>query len=268
MHFDIKRELYGFDAKKVKDDLVTWIRDWFARNGKDCSAVIGISGGKDSTIAAALCVEALGRERVIGVRMPCGTQADIADATLVCNYLSIPGIEMNIEGPYNCIKFQYCNAVDYKAELSEQALINLPPRLRMATLFAVAQTNNGRVIGTCNLSEDWVGYSTYGGDAFASVMPLANLTSDEVIAVGYELGLPKELLEKTPADGLCGKTDEDNLGFTYATLNKYIRTGVCDDEDVKAKIDRLHVQNLFKLRMPDSFRYLTDDDMAIAKRMV
>jgi NAD+ synthase len=133
-------------------------------------------------------------------------------------------------------------------EASAQTRINMAPRLRMTAVYAVSQSNNGRVVNTCNLSEDWVGYSTRWGDAAGDFSPLGGLTVQEVLAVGEVLGLPADLVHKTPSDGLCGKTDEDNLGFTYAVLDKYIRTGVCEDPATKALIDRKHAMNLFKLK--------------------
>lgn len=240
-----------FDAEKVKNDIVHWIRDWFESNGKDCNAVIGISGGADSSIVAALCVEALGQNRVIGVLMPSDRQVDIGDSYLLCKHLGIKYIKINIGPAIETLKSDICHYVD----LSTQTIINLPPRIRMTTLYAVSQSCNGRVANTCNLSEDWIGYSTRWGDSVGDFSPLSNLTKTEVVAIGDACGLPFELTHKTPSDGLCGKTDEDNFGFTYAVLDKYIRTGVCEDEKVKARIDDLHQKNLFKLQMMPSFPY-------------
>ena len=239
-----------FDAVKVKNDCVQWIRNWFEVNGKGCNAVIGISGGKDSSVAAALCVEALGKDRVIGVLMPSGIQNDIDDSIKVVTHLGIKNFCINIGISVSDIlaRLHYS-----EIDVSEQTRINLPPRIRMATLYAVSQSINGRVVCTDNLSESYVGYSTRWGDSVGDFSPLANLTSDEVIAIGDACGLPYDLTHKVPADGLCGKTDEDNLGFTYAELNKYILTGECENEDVKAKIDFLHHKNLFKLRPIPSF---------------
>ena len=245
-----------FDAKQVKDQVVRWIRDWFEVNGKGCNAVIGISGGKDSSTVAALCVEALGRDHVIGVTMPNGVQKDISDSMMLINHLGIRYFNVNIADTYqvlmNTIGEQF--APD-GIEISRQTVINMPPRLRMATLYAISQSMNGRVANTCNLSEDWVGYSTRYGDAAGDFAPLGGLTVAEVIAIGKELGLPTELVEKTPSDGLSGKSDEDNLGFTYAVLDRYIRTGVCDDPKTKAVIDDKHVKNLFKLQPIPHFDY-------------
>ena len=235
-----------FDAKQVKDACVQWIRDWFEENGPGCNAVLGISGGKDSSVCAALCVEALGKDRVIGVTMPNGVQPDIDDSIKLINHLGIKRYNINIGAAFNALMAEVEDKLGHEA--SSQTRINMAPRLRMTALYAVSQSNNGRVVNTCNLSEDWVGYSTRYGDAVGDFSPLGGLTVQEVVAIGKELGLPIDLVEKTPSDGLCGKSDEDNLGFTYAVLDKYIRTGVCDAPATKALIDRKHVLNLFKLK--------------------
>ena len=237
-----------FDVKKVTADCVEWIRDFFEKNGKDCNAVIGISGGKDSSVAAALCVEALGKDRVIGVLMPSGDQFDIKFSYDLVNHLGIKHYVVNIGETVCALKA----AVPF--ELSVQAVTNLPPRIRMSTLYAVSQSNNGRVVNTCNLSEDWVGYSTRYGDAAGDFSPMSNLTVAEVKEIGRYLGLPSHLVDKPPIDGLCGKTDEDNLGFTYAVLDEYIRTGHIDDPETKARIDSMHERNKFKLELMPSFK--------------
>ena len=238
---------YLFDAAAVKERCVQWIRDFFEENGPGCNAVLGISGGKDSSVTAALCVEALGRDRVIGVLMPNGEQADIDMALLLVRHLGIRYYVINIkeavEGVLQAVPF----------ELSEQSRVNLPPRIRMSTLYAVSQSHNGRVVNTCNLSEDWVGYSTRYGDSVGDFSPCSHLTVQEVKAIGRLLGLPSQLVDKAPSDGLCGKTDEDNLGFTYAELDRYIREGIPPVPEKKAKIDRLHRINAFKLKLMPSF---------------
>lgn len=243
-----------FDAKIVKNEVVQWIRDWFDKNGKDCNAVVGISGGKDSSVVAALCVEALGKDRVIGILMPNHIQDDIEYSHLLCEHLGIKNYTVDvgvaIDELLNNIHFR---AIDI--EISDQTKTNLPARIRMTTLYAISQSMNGRVANTCNLSEDWVGYATRYGDAAGDFSPLSQLTVTEVKAIGRELGLPPELVDKTPTDGLCGKTDEDNLGFTYAELDAYIRDGVEPSKEVKAKIDSMHEKNLFKLQPMPSFMY-------------
>lgn len=251
-----------FDAKKTKNDIVNWIRDFFEKNGKGCKAVLGISGGKDSSVAAALCVEALGCDRVVGVLMPNGEQSDIDMARLLVKHLKIDAIEVNIkdafDGVLSAIKNGKCINGMQMPEISKQTIVNLPPRIRMSTLYAVSQSVNGRVVNTCNLSEDWVGYSTRYGDSAGDFSPLAKITVEEVKEIGRVLGLPDVLVDKVPSDGLTGKTDEDNLGFTYAVLDKYIRTGICEDEETKKIIDEKHERNKFKLELMPCFSYEPD----------
>ena len=238
-----------FDAKTVKDACVAWIREFFEENGRDCNAVIGISGGKESSVVAALCVEALGRDRVIGVLMPCGEQHDIDCAYAVVQHLAIKHYVVNVKDAVEGV----LQNLPGELALTAQTRNNLPPRVRMTTLYAISQSCNGRVANTCNLSEDFVGYSTRYGDSAGDFSPLAKLTVDEVKQIGHVLGLPSELVEKVPIDGLCGKTDEENLGFTYAELDRYIRTGELEDDKKRERIDHLHRNNLFKLQPMPAF---------------
>ncbi len=240
--------MYNFNAEKVKNDCVQWIRGFFEKSGKGCNAVVGISGGKDSSIVAALCVEALGKDRVIGVLMPCGEQSDIDMAKLLVDTLQIKHYIINIKDAVDGLT----SAIPF--ELSEQSCVNLQPRIRMSTLYAVSQSNKGRVANTCNLSEDWVGYSTRYGDSVGDFSPCSGITVAEMKQIGRLLGLPDALIDKAPSDGLCGKTDEDNLGFTYAELDRYIREGVIENQEHKALIDRKHELNLFKLEVMPSFK--------------
>ena len=234
-----------FDAKKVKNEIVEWIRNWFEQNGKDCMAVVGISGGKDSSVVAALCVEALGKDRVIGVLMPQGEQSDIEYSKILVNFLDITRITCNIEGAVNEVLESFEGVVSP----TPQTTTNLPARIRMATLYAISQSVNGRVANTCNLSETLLSWETRWGDAVGDFAPISDLTVEEVKAIGYELGLPNELIEKIPSDGLCGSTDEDALGFKYSVMDRYIRTGEIDDKDIKKKIDNRVEKYRFK-RMP------------------
>ncbi len=236
-----------FDVERIRRDCVEWIRKFFEENGPGCNAVVGISGGKDSSIVAALCVEALGKDRVIGVLMPNGEQHDIDMAYLLTDHLGIRRFVVNIKDAFDGV----VRSIPF--ELSKQSRENLAPRIRMATLYAVSQSHNGRVANTCNLSEDWVGYATRYGDNAGDFSPCSHLTVQEMKALGRALGLPDVLVDKTPIDGLCGKTDEDNLGFTYAVLDRYIRTGEIDDPQTKELIDRKHRANLFKLQLMPAF---------------
>lgn len=243
--------MYNFDVEKATNGCINWIREWFLKNGKDCNAVLGISGGKDSSVVAALCVAALGKDRVIGVLMPQGVQSDIDYSIELCEFLGIRNYTVNVGAAVSAITDEIAAAM----EITDQSRFNLPARVRMATVYAVAQSQNGRVANTCNLSEDWVGYSTRYGDSVGDFAPLSNFTVAEVIAIGSYLGLPEKFVKKPPIDGLCGQTDEDKLGFTYETLDKYIREGIEPDAEIKKRIDRLHEINLFKLRYMDVYEY-------------
>ncbi len=239
-----------FDAPKVKNDIVDWIRAFFNDCGPGCNAVVGISGGKDSSVTAALCTEALGADRVVGVLMPRGEQYDIDFSREVVNHLKIKSYVVNIKDAVDAL-FASVNAGGLTP--GPQALVNTPARIRMSVLYAVAATVNGRVANTCNLSEDWVGYSTKFGDSAGDFSPLAQITVAEVRALGRALSLPAKIIEKVPEDGLSGKSDEENLGFTYAVLDKYIREGICEDATVRERIDKLHEANLHKLRFMPCF---------------
>lgn len=241
--------MYKFNVEKATNECVAWIQDFFEKNGKGCNAVLGISGGKDSSVVAALCCRALGKDRVFGVLMPQGEQHDINYSQELCEFLNIRNITVNIKAAVDGIY----SAIGDSIEISNQTRFNLPARVRMATVYAVSQSVNGRVANTCNLSEDWVGYATRYGDAAGDFSPISHFTVQEVKAIGRYLGLPEKFIVKPPIDGLCGKTDEDNLGFTYETLDKYIREGIEPSPEIKEKIDRMHESNLFKLQLMPSF---------------
>lgn len=222
--------------------LISWIKEQF-KNIPDGKAIIGISGGKDSTIAAALCVEALGANRVVGVMMPQGIQKDISDSYKVVTFLGIPYLNINIGTTVNSLCHEIDMAYDYDKCCINNSMIktNLPARVRMTTLYAVAALySNSRVVNTCNASEDYVGYSTKYGDATGDFSPLGKLTVREVLEIGDDLGLPEYLVHKAPSDGMCGKTDEDNLGFTYEQLDDYILGTGIPPAEVCQKIEKLH----------------------------
>ncbi len=243
------------DPKKTREEIVKWIADFMNETAPGCDIVVGISGGKDSSVTAALCAEAIGKDHVIGVMMPNGTQSDIADSQELADFLGIKKLTVNIGGAFQKMTEALNTALSEDelpgvTEISRNTVINLPPRLRMAVLYAVAQSlpNGGRVVNTCNASEDHIGYSTKFGDAAGDFSPLANLLVHEVIQIGEEMGLPGHLVRKVPADGLSGMSDEEKIGFTYAVLDHYILTGECEDEEIRKKIDRMHKANLHKLQ--------------------
>ena len=236
-------------TKENYDIIIKWIKDWF--KDKSGPAVLGISGGKDSTVCAALLAEALGSDRVIGVMMPNGVQVDIKDSKKVIEFLGIKGVEVNIVNAYNALS----NAIDInnltKSSIDCKAYItNTPARLRMTTLYGIAALCGGFVCCTGNKSEDWVGYSTKYGDAAGDFALLNNLTKTEVVELGEYMSLPSYLIHKTPSDGMCGKSDEDNMGFTYETLDKYILEGLPPKSlEIKMKIDKMHNNPNTKLKL-------------------
>lgn len=245
---------YNFNVEKVTNEVIVWIRDWFVQNGKGCKCFVAVSGGKDSTIVAKLCVEALGADRVIGVMMPCGVQKDISDSIRVCEYLGIKNYTINIEGAVNATLKQM---EDAGIEITNQTRVNLPPRIRMSTLYAVSQSHNGRVSNNCNLSENICGFSTRYGDDAGDFSPLSNLTTVEIIQIGDYLGIPYDLVHKTPMDGLNTNengdyiTDEDILGVKYSDIHMYAREPYklkITNLSVFEKIQQKEINNAFKLK--------------------
>ena len=239
---------------KESEKVIEWIKQYFKDNGKDCNAIIGISGGCDSSVTAALLVKALGKDRVIGVLMPNGDQYDIDCSYQLVKFLDIKYYVININKPY----LELTNEIDTKLKIDSKSYdiyrTNTPSRLRMVTLYGISGLFNGRVANTCNLSEDYVGYSTKFGDSAGDFSPISNFTKTEVRELGEELGLPKNLIYKVPEDGMSFKSDEEKLGFTYEVLDKYIRTGEIDDLKIKEKIDKMHLANLHKIQLMPSYR--------------
>ena len=245
---------YNFNVEEVTKNCIQWIKDWFNENGKTCNAIIGISSGKDSTIVAKLCVEALGADRVIGVMMPDKGQG-INDADKICDYLGIKYMVIPIDGVVAEFH-KVWDDQDSDVIWSKQSEQNIPPRVRMTMLYALSQTFNGRVVGTCNASENYVGYMTRWGDQASDFEPIGNLTVTEVLQIGDYLGLPYEWVHKIPDDGLPhSSSDEQKFGFSYAELDRYIREGIepegkCNNSDESKidKIKRMHTKNEFKLK--------------------
>lgn len=263
------------DFEKLTDKIINWIRDQVGNS----NIVIGISGGKDSTICAMLSALAIGKEKVFGIMMPNGEQKDISDSKRVCKLLGINAHEVNIgkvtEALRTAVLVSTIGGENYDTVLGRKIreLLNIdetygdmyetntPARIRMATLYGIgAILGNCRIINTCNGDEDYVGYSTKYGDSAGDFSPLANLTVAEVLQVGIvcakRLGIYEELKDlifKTPDDGMSGKSDEQKLGFTYEVLGIYRRTGVCENTETKSKIDKMHVANLHKIRLMPKF---------------
>lgn len=250
---------YKFNVKEVTEGAINWIREWFNENGKGCNVVLGVSGGKDSLIVGKLCVEALGADRVIGVMMPCGVQKDISDSIRVCEYLGIKNYTINIEGAVNATLKQM---EDAGIDISNQTIVNLPPRIRMSTLYAVSQSHNGRVSNNCNLSEDICGFSTRFGDSVGDFSPLSNLTTVEIVQIGDYLGLPYDLVHKVPMDGLNTNendeyiTDEDVMGVKYSDIHMYARNPDVLKESNPTVYEVIHqkeMRNAFKLKPMPSY---------------
>lgn len=232
------KEIY----RKIKKDWKEW-----AERTNTSKMVIGISGGKDSSVVAAAAVSIFGEENVIGVLMPQYVQSDIDYSKELVKFLNIDSLTIDIGRAVESIITTIAITTN-KILISDNTLINLPARIRMSTLFAVAQSAGGKVINTCNLSEDMVGYSTLFGDNAGCYAPISELTVTEVIELGKFLSLPEHFLIKPPADGLCGKTDEEKLGFSYSELDNFIRHNE-GTEEFKNKILDLYNKNKFKLEI-------------------
>lgn len=244
-----------FNVEKQTKQLIEYTRKWFNKFGTDSRAVIGISGGKDSSVTAAVLKEAIGAERIRAIIMPNGEMSDLDDAKLLVEHLGLTSEIIPITDYYNAAiaTFEKANTFDVTKDLK----INLAPRLRMSTLYAVAQGQGvtSFVVNTCNASEDYVGYSTKYGDAAGDVSLLQDFTVTEVLQIGEYLGLPEKLVHKTPSDGLSGMSDEDKLGFKYAQLDEYIsgnKEGI--PADIISSIERKHVANLHKLELMPAYK--------------
>lgn len=238
---------YKFNVEQTVQECIEWIRKWFKTNAEQKSAVIGVSGGVDSAVAAALCHSALQGD-VHLYMLPNMYQTDIKDAREVIahfNYLSYPTI--NIGRVYTEVIMEMANA---GIQASDQTRINLPARLRMSVLYAIAQSIGGVVVNTSNLSESYIGYDTLFGDQCGSLSPLGKLTKTEILEMARYLQLPRRIWKKAPADGLTGRTDEESFGFSYGELDRYIRqSGIGVSIDTISEIERKHENSAFKRRM-------------------
>lgn len=243
---------------KESEKVIAWIQKYFEENGKGCKAVIGISGGCDSSVCASLLVHALGKENVIGVLMPNGHQHDIDVSKKLVSLLDIQHYEINIKDPVDALKKEIGTALNVEPDDYDAYKTNTPARIRMATLYGISAIVQGRVCNTCNLSEDYIGYSTKFGDAAGDFSPISDFTKTEVRQLGRELLLPALFVEKVPEDGMSGKSDEEKLGFTYEVLDCYIRTGEIKDLNLKAKIDRMHRLNLHKITPMPKYKKETE----------
>ena len=263
---------YVFNVEKETSRCIKWIKELFKYNsgfiGKN--AIIGMSGGKDSTITAALIAKAIGPERVIGVAMPDNNQG-INDADKICKHLGIRYLYMPIGGITDGFNRMQDFTGDDDFKWTNQSLQNIPPRIRMTMLYAISQTYNGMVVNTCNLSEDTIGYSTIFGDLAGAFSPIKEFTVTELLKIGDYLGLPYEWVHKVPDDGLPHScSDEQKFGFSYEVLDKYIREGIIpigfDGKSVEEKIDDMAYRNKFKNKIvripsyqPQVFKYVYKD---------
>lgn len=255
-----------FDVKTEVENIVAGLKDYVSYTSKP-KCIIGISGGKDSSVVAALAVKAFGKENVVGVMMPNGTQADIEDSKRLINHLGIKSYLVNIGPIVDALEGQISNATE--TEPNYVAKTNDPAGIRLQVLFGISRRESGLVLNTCNRSEDILGYSTFFGDSGGGYGPICKYTVSEVIEIGDYLGLPFDLVHKTPADGMCGSSDEENISrmlnidnFTYARLDKLIRHGKSDfTEKEEATIIKHYLQNKFKMeiiRMPSGKTNLFD----------
>jgi len=241
-----------FDAKEEAKNIINWIQNYFKENGSnETKTIIGISGGVDSLICTQLCIDALGKDRVIGILIPDSSnsnyQKDYEDGMNICKLLDIEYYSIDINRTKNSLYLQFTNQQKISTPLNSVVKYNTPARLRMTALYMIGAQLGGRVVNTCNLSETYVGYDTKWGDNAGDFAPIASFTKTEIKQIGLALDLPKHLINRTPDDGMCGQSDEDRFGFTYEQLDKYIRNNKDVNVDVFNKIDKMHKAALHKI---------------------
>ena len=262
----MRKRDFDFRIEEQILEINHFIKDYFVKNGTpDTKAVIGISGGKDSTVAAALLVQALGADRVVGVMMPQGYQGDLDDARKVCEVLGIQNFVINIEP--TCSELFKSFTGNTKLPLNNQINTNAPARIRMNILYMVAAAVGGRVCNTGNASEAFIGYTTKYGDLAGDFALLKHLTVTEIYKIGDALNLPYELVHKAPADGMSGLTDEDNTGIPYQAIDDYLLYGEYPEQKIYEKMIAAHKRNIHKevIRLPAPIRksiglYTYDDE--------
>lgn len=245
-----------FDAKKEKDKIVEFIRKYYKDNNLG-GAVLGISGGKDSGVVAGLMVEALGSENVVGLTLPCHSKdEDRSLAKKVSEYYGFELLNIDLTNTFDSFKEQIKKLGDFKEEQTKNSDINIKPRFRMASCYYMAALLSSLrrkpylVVGTSNKCELFVGYFTKGGDSVHDIAPIADLTVEEVIKLGEQLNVPKEILYKTPSDGLSNQTDEEKLGVSYENIAKYINNPNSVEEKERKKIEKLHNSSKHKFNIP------------------
>lgn len=244
-----------FDRKKEKDNIVKFIREYFENNNLG-GVVIGISGGKDSAVVAALFAEAIGPERILGVTLPCHSlSTDKSDAEIISEHYKFKLINLDLTKTYDTFKEEVYKLGDFTEEELLNSDINVKPRLRMTSLYYLAALESALkgktyvVAGTSNKCEEYVGYFTKGGDNVCDIKTIADYTVEQVLAIGEELNVPHDILYKTPSDGLSGKSDEEKLGVTYKAITDYMEGKEVEEKD-KEKIKRLHKNSLHKFNIP------------------
>lgn len=246
----------GFNVEKETNNVIEFIRNYYKENNLE-GAILGISGGKDSAVVAALMVKALGPNNVIGVTLPCHSkEEDKIDAKLISDYYGFELINFNLTSTFDTFKEELTNLGEFDLNQTKNSDINLKPRLRMATLYYLAALYSNLkgktylVAGTSNKCELFVGYFTKGGDSVHDIAPIADFTVEEVIEIGKYLTVPKKVLYKTPNDGLSNQSDEDKLGVSYSDIASFMKDEDSVDARVRVKIKRLHQNNLHKFSIP------------------
>ena len=246
-----KKELY-----KHVENAIKWIKGYVENSGAK-GVVVGNSGGKDSAVVIAMATKALGCDRVLAVSMPCySLDSDVEDAELVASTFGVKMLNIDLNNTFDVYE-KMINSVlnsELTMELNDESKVNSKPRLRMTTLYSIAQTMNYLVIGTGNLCEIMVGYTTKWGDNSCDFNPIGNFTVEEVLEIGKYLGVPENILLKSPADGLGFQTDEEKMGIKYKQISEMIETGNTD-EIAKERIINMYNKSKHKRTLPPIYKF-------------